>query len=128
MKWKSKNEKSKWDALVDFMKDNIELEWDDIIKYLENEHLDSSDKDDILKAIDYDEEEIDFDSITEYIERKGLSSNEERELLEYLNDDKGFNVKTLEEEMKLEVVRNLYNNMTLQELEKIEKSITIKIL
>jgi len=127
MKWKSKNEKTKWDALVDFMRENLEIEWDDVIEYLEDEHLDSSDKDAILKAIDYDEEDLDFDMVLDYVENHGLTSSEKRDLMEHLMDD-GFNVKTLEDEMKLEIVRNLYNNMTLQELEKIEKSITIKIL
>ena len=118
--------KLKDDAIIEFLKSNIEIEWDDIIDYLDENHLYSSDKEAILKAINYDEEEsIDFDDVMNYIEHNRLSSSEEEQIKDYFET---FKINTLEDELKVDVLRNLYNNMTLQELEKIEKSITIKVI
>jgi len=120
--------KLKDDAIIEFLKSNIEIEWDDIIDYLDENHLYSSDKEAILKAINYDEEEsIDFDDVMNYIEHNRLSSSEEEQIKDYFADET-FKINTLEDELKVDVLRNLYNNMTLQELEKIEKNITIKVI
>jgi len=119
--------KLKDDAFIEFIKSTIEIEWEDVIEYLEDQHLVSSDKDDILKAIDYQEDDIDFDKVMDYINYNRLSRSEELELKEYFADDT-FKVETLEDELKVDVLKNLYNNMTLQELEKIEKNITIKVI
>ena len=68
-----------------------------------------------------------WDEITDYLSYTSISSDEEHELLNLINhtcnnnNEYELSVKNLDDEQKFEIVRNLYNNLTFQELDKIEK-------
>lgn len=115
-----------------------ELEWIDIIDYLENNHVSEKKKEQIFKILDKFDNDIDFQDIIDYLKSNSLDSGEENDLLDtighYCEEELAnvckysLPVENLMEEQKFEVVRNLYNNLTLEQLQRIEKRVKIRII
>jgi len=112
----------------------IELEWKEIIDYFEHHTLSDEQKKEISRILHFD---IEWDDIIEYLDNNVWSSSENDEILESIghvceDEHEEFKyrlpVKNLDDEQKFEIVRNLYNNLTFQELQRIEKRIKITII
>ena len=111
----------------------IELEWKEIIDYFEHHTLSDEQKKDILSFI---KDDLDWDDIMNYFSSYSLSNSEEEEILDVINhhcyDNEEFTyrlpVENLDDEQKFEIVRNLYNNLTFQELQRIEKRVKITVI
>ena len=113
------------------------LEWDDILDYFRNNTLKYEQESD-LKDLDIIDDIIEADDIIHWLDTNSVSSYEEEKILNALNhvcvdidiDTNVMNlpVSNLCDELKFEVVKNLYNNLTLEQLQEIEKGITIKVI
>jgi len=111
------------------------LEWSDILNYFKNNTLKYGQK---LDLKSFDLIELEADDIIDYLEMNSVSTREEEKILFALNhvcdvcDDDMNTMKlpvlNLCDELKFEIVKNLYNNLTLEQLQEIEKGITIKVI
>lgn len=115
-----------------------ELNWEDIMEYLREEHISDSQKRDAIDEMGgYD---IDFDDVIDYLRTNSLSSSEEEDILDEINhvcddlsdnhglSDKYLKIETLEDEFKFETIEKLYYSLSSQQLEKIEKMVELKVI
>jgi hypothetical protein len=111
-----------------------EIEWEDVMEYLEKHSISLSEKDSVLDAINYD-----IDDIIEYLENHDISDSDTNEILEAVDhtckeivEEEPYGLKlpteNLNDECRFDIVRNLYNNLTLEELQDIENKIKIRII
>jgi hypothetical protein len=110
------------------------IEWEDVIDYLRVETINSSKVEEIYQILNY---EPDWDEVKEYLRNESLTSHEQNEILSLINhdcgcncddevdsdDERGLKVKTLQDQYKFDIIENLYNNCSLEQLQKIEKKI-----
>lgn len=120
-----------------------EIVWSDIIDYFGSNSIGESEKEEIIEFLNY---EPNWDEVTDYLRSETLSADEQDEILILINhqcddnDDDEWNSKyneckhedlsvlTLLDVEKFEIIRNLYNNCTLDELQGFEKGIKIRII
>lgn len=113
-----------------------ELNWEDILDYFENNRVSKDDAKEIIDLLDYDyTDDIEFRDVIDYLERH--SSYDEDDVLEAIGHncdddtdirDKTLRVETLEDEFKFETIKNLYNRLSSQQWEKIEKMVEQKVI
>lgn len=112
-----------------------EMTWDDVIDYLNDNKISRDEKKELLDLIDYDyTDDIDFRDVIDYLERN--SCYDEDEVLDAIGHncdvtdirDKILRVETLDDEFKFETIKNLYNRLSSQQWEKIEKMVDLKVI
>ena len=118
------------------------IDWNDIIDYFESNSIGEPEKEKLIELLDF---EPNWKEVKNYLKDENLSTSEQDEILslihhqcedgvvtEYvIETDKNsmcLPVETLLDVQKFEIVRNLYNNCTLDELQGFEKGIKIRII
>jgi len=97
----------------------VDIEFEDVIDYLEySVPLSLRELNAISEVIDIN---IDFDDVCNYVDN--ISKSEENQLLELLSASNDFHSDNLYDEQKLDVLKVLYKNMTLEQLQNVEKNI-----
>ena len=112
------------DELIDLIEKSIDIDFDDVLDFLNSEVLSQKERDNIMEIIG-ENNEIDFDDVMGYLDNASKSEIEE---LTLSIQDPVLQSENLYDEQKLNTLKVLYNNMTLKELENVEKNIKVKII
>jgi hypothetical protein len=118
-----------------------DIEWSDIIEYFESHLIGDTEKERIIELLDF---EPTWDEVTDYLRSESLTLSEQDDILSLIHhqcedgsidlsedddcDTRCLPVQTLLDIEKFEIVRNLYNNCTLDELQGFENEIKIRII
>jgi hypothetical protein len=115
-----------------------DIEWNDIIDFLkENRHVITKDEKRQLLDVVRISDDIDFDDVMDYLNENSLTTSEEEEILEVIDhecksesnqNERTIIVENLDDEFRFETLKKLYNTLTLDQLEKIEKMVELKVI
>jgi outer membrane phospholipase A len=107
------------------------IEWSDIIEYFDKNSISKYEKEELTELLDINNTP-DWSDVKQYLSHESLSTYEQNEILSIIdhyceNDEdtdesgKSLSVKTLLDRQKFEIIENLYNNYTLDDLQGFEK-------